>query len=332
VAEIVPHAAVLSDEQASSGHPSTHDSVTALSIFPRSGRDDATGEGRTQHEVGRDPRDGANRDTLSHRPMTFAVRDATPEDYPVFARLFPALGVADPLLTPAQFAARMLPTVVLVEEASEPVGYSFWQVHGARAHVVHVVVDERVRGRGAGRALMEEVRRRVLAEKCSRWVLNVKQDNAPAIRLYEGCGLAIEQEGWGMRADWSELATLPAFQGEVAAYTPESAEDVELAARFGETPERLRILRSREGIVLLGLREAGAPVAFAAFDPSFPGVYPVRLARVELARPLFDALRPHGRDGLVQVFVEGDHALYAALRACGAHVRHATYRMGASLA
>ena len=264
--------------------------------------------------------------------MSLAVRDATPEDYPVFARLFPALAVHDPLLTPAQFAARMLPTVIVVEDAAEPIGYSFWQVHGPRAHVVHVVVDERARGRGAGRALMEEVRLRVLAEKCSRWVLNVKQDNARAIRLYERCGLAIEQEGWTVVAEWSRLASLPAFEGEVTAYTPDRSEDPDLAARFGETPERLRILRSRDGIVLLGLREAGAAVAFAAFNPALPGVYPVRLARVELARPLFDGLRGNARDGLVQVSVEGDHALFDALKACGAQVRHATYRMGAALA
>ena len=264
--------------------------------------------------------------------MSFALRDATPEDYPVFARLFPALGVADPVLTPAQFAARMLPTVVIVEEAGEALGYSFWQAHGPTAHVVHVVIDERARGRGAGHALMEGVRQRVLATKCSRWVLNVKQDNAPAIRLYEGCGLAIEQEAWAMSAEWSQLASLPAMHGEVTAYTPEPSEDPDLAARFGETAERLRILRGREGIVLLGLREAGTPVAFASFDPSFPGVYPVRVARVTLARPLFDGLRRYATENFVQVFVEGDHALFEVLQACGAQVRHAMYRMGAALA
>jgi GNAT superfamily N-acetyltransferase len=260
--------------------------------------------------------------------MNISVRDATAEDYAVFARLFPALGTDDPLLTPSQFASRMLPTVIIAEEGGAPVGYTFWQIHGPRAHVVHVVVEEGARSRGAGRALMEEVRRRVIAAGCSRWVLNVKQENAAAIRLYEKCGLVIEQEGWALRTEWTQLASLREPLGEVVLYTPPPEEDTHIATRFGETEERLRILRSREGVVLAGLREAGVPVAFAAFDPAIPGVYPVRLARVDLARPLLLGLRPHARDAHVQIFVEGDHALFDELRARGAQIRHAMYRMG----
>jgi ribosomal protein S18 acetylase RimI-like enzyme len=144
--------------------------------------------------------------------MDLTLRDATAQDYPVFARLFPALAVPDPLLSPEQFVSRMLPTVILVEDAGAPIGYAFWQIHGPRAHVVHVVVGEGTRGRGAGRALMDGVRQRVLAAGCSRWFLNVKQSNAPAVRLYEKCGLSIEQEGWGLRVDWSQLASLPSPQ------------------------------------------------------------------------------------------------------------------------
>jgi len=262
--------------------------------------------------------------------MDFTLREATAEDYPVFTRLFPALGVDDPVLTPEQFAARMLPATIVAHEAGAPIGYAFWQIQGARAHVVHVIVDERARNRGAGRALMEGVRQRVLAAGCSRWFLNVKQANAPAIRLYEKCGLAIEQEGWAMRAEWSQLASLPEPRGEVTVYSPGSDEDPSFVARFDESPERLGILRSRPGIVILGIREAGVPVAFAAFDPSFSGVYPVRLARVDLARPLFDSLRAHARESRVQVFVEGDDALFQAMQACGALVHIAMYRMGAA--
>lgn len=54
--------------------------------------------------------------------MGFVLRDATAEDYPAFAHLFPALGVKDRILTPAQFSARMLPGVAILEEAIEPIG------------------------------------------------------------------------------------------------------------------------------------------------------------------------------------------------------------------
>jgi hypothetical protein len=178
---------------------------------------------------------------------------------------------------------------------------------------------------------MEEVRRRALAAQCTRWSLNVKQDNVAAIRLYERCGLAIEEEGWTMRAEWSQLRALPRLAHDVVAYTPESAGDPDLVARFGETAERLPTLRTREGFVLLGLRERGEPVAFAGFDPALPGLYPVRVARVELAGLLFDGLAPHAKEERVQVSVEGDHAFFGMLEAAGAQIVHSVYRMGATL-
>ncbi len=263
--------------------------------------------------------------------MTFSVRAATPADHPVFARLFPELGVADPVATPEQFATRMLPRVTILEMDNEAVGYAFFQVYGRTTHVVHVVVDARVRSRGAGSALMADLRRRASSEGCTRWYLNVKQTNAEAIRLYERCGLAIEATGWATRTTWTDLAKLPSTAGSLVARAPEPDDDADLAARFDLCPERIALLRARPGVVLLLLLEAGEPVAFAAFNPAFPGVYPLRVARSDLARPLFDALRGHARVEHVNVVVEGDPDLFVRLQATGAELQHAFYRMGASL-
>jgi hypothetical protein len=114
-------------------------------------------------------------------------------------------------------------------------------------------------------------------------------------------------------------------------YTPESDGDATLAARFDERPERLGMLRGRPGTMIRAVREAGAPGAFAAFDPSFSGVYPVRLARIDLARLLFGDLREHARESHEQVFVEGDRSLCEALMACGARIHTSMFRMGAAL-
>ena len=178
---------------------------------------------------------------------------------------------------------------------------------------------------------MDDVRRRASSDGCTRWYLNVKQTNASAIRLYERCGMSIELEGWAMRTTWATLATLPDSAGDIVAHVPGPDDDAALAARFDVDPERIALLRARPGVVLLALREAGEPAAFAAFDPAFPGVYPVRVARGELARPLFDALRPHASVDHVNVAVEGDRALFERLQAAGAELQHAFYRMGARL-
>jgi GNAT superfamily N-acetyltransferase len=261
--------------------------------------------------------------------MSFAIRDATFADHASFARLFPELRVPDPLPTEEQFAARMLPRVLILEEHGDAMGYTHWRRYGSTVHVVHVVVDPRARGKGAGRALLDAVRARASADGCTRWFLNVKQDNAPAVRLYERAGMTIEQEGWAVDVRWAELSKLPGETEGAAPVVPPPDDAAELAAHLGVDIDRVTILLANPGAsVHLALREGGVPVAFGAFDPAFPGVYPLRVARVSLARRLFDAFRPHARHDQVHVFVEADRGLYDALRDVGADLRHAVFRMG----
>jgi hypothetical protein len=72
--------------------------------------------------------------------MALAVRDATSGDYAAFVRLFPALGVPDPLLTTSQFETQMLPRAIVAEEG-DTLGYAHWRFYGPTAHVAHVVVE-----------------------------------------------------------------------------------------------------------------------------------------------------------------------------------------------
>jgi ribosomal protein S18 acetylase RimI-like enzyme len=261
--------------------------------------------------------------------MTFAIRRGGPGDYPVFVRLFPELGVDDPILSPEQFAARVLPGVLVVEDNGAPVGYACWRLYGDTAHVVNVVVDPAARSRGAGRALIEAVRGRVLAEGARRWYLNTKQDNVVAISLYEKSGFSIEFESWPMVTAWSHLASLTADDAEV--FVPAPADDAELAASVGLDSGLLALMRSRPGVHLAGLREQQRAIAFAAFDPAYPGVYPIRVPRPALARRLLDALGRHAKEDRVMILVEGDASLRDALASVGAVVSYPMYRLSASL-
>jgi GNAT superfamily N-acetyltransferase len=266
--------------------------------------------------------------------MSFTIRDATVADHASFARLFPELRVADPLPTADQFAERMLPRVMILEERDDAIGYTHWRRYGPTAHVVHVVVDPRARGKSAGRALLEAVRARAASEGCTRWFLNVKQDNAPAIRLYERAGMAIEQEAWAVDVRWSELASLPGEAEGATPFAPVPSDGAELVAHLGGDIDRVALLLANPGTaVLRALRAEDVPVAFGAFDPAFPGVHALRVARVTLARPLFDAFRPHARHDHdhVHVTVEADRGLYDGLRGVGATLRHAVFRMGGRL-
>jgi GNAT superfamily N-acetyltransferase len=261
------------------------------------------------------------------------VRSADMTDYPLFARLFPELAVADPLPSRDQFAEQMLPHVLIVDEDGVGVGYAFWRCYGPSAHVVHVVVAPEARGGHLGGALLGEIRRGATASGCTRWYLNVKQDNAPALRLYRRIGMAIEREGWAVDTTWVQLDMLPADDAS-AERTPAlvaTSDDASIAAHFGLDAGRLEALRRKPGEVLYASYDHGVPVAFGAFDPGYPGIYPICVRRTDVARTLFRAFRRHARHDHVYVTVEGDRELYEALRAAGAQLRHAFFRMGAEL-
>jgi len=265
--------------------------------------------------------------------MTFTTRPATASDHGTFARLFPELKVPDPVPTAEHFAATMLPRVLILCDGTEPIGYTFWNLYGTTAHVVHVAVDPRARGRGAGRALMDALRKTLVG--CTRWYLNVKRDNAPALALYTRCGFTIEHESWAMRLTWAQIANLPTDASAVAA-TATPPDDEAIAGRFTLDRERIAMLRNKPATVLMTLREGASTtlVAFAAFDPTFPGFYPFRVTRPTLARPLFEACRPHAdqRFNYVNINVEADPALRDTLTTAGATLHFALVQMGAPLA
>ena len=265
--------------------------------------------------------------------MRLTTRQAVVDDYAAFVRLFPELGAPDPMPTLEQFSTRILPRAIVIEDEARTCGYASWQVYGATAHVVQVVVDPAARGRGAGAALMRALRGRAVGEGCTRWYLNVKQDNASAIRLYERAGFARQFESFVTRIGWAQLATLGGDAGDVTNGAVVASDDPEIAARFAIDGARLSLLRAR-GLVMCGLSESGAIVGFAAFDPGFPMVYPLRVVRPSLARPLLWSLRRHAdeaRFDFIRMNIEGDRPLYEHLRAAGAELTFALYQMSSAL-
>ncbi len=268
--------------------------------------------------------------------MAFTTRLATSDDYPIFARLFPELRVHDPMPDREHFAARMLPRVLLLEgDDGGAIGYAYWQRYDRTAHVVNVVVDPRVRGRGAGRALMDALRAHVAAIGCTRWYLNVKTDNTPALRLYERCGLVPEHGIWVLRITWAQIDTLPgAASPSVVAFVTTPADDPALGALYGYERDRLAQWRARPTTRLIALRDGGALAGFTAFDPTFPGAHPFRVAAPGLARPLLDGCRtavPPGGYDYLHVTVEEHGALRDLFERAGATLDFALVQLGAAL-
>ncbi len=251
------------------------------------------------------------------------IRPAEARDYAAYTRLFAELGVDDPVPSVETWTREIASGVLVYERSGQVVGYTSTRRLKTAAHVMNVAVAPEARRSGVGRALMSKVADQLRADGVREWHLNVKEENAPAIALYEGLGMRMLYRSAFTRFAWANLPRLRSEHG--LAYSPvEPAEDDELEHAFELLPGRLAQIRGRGGRVIAKLRDArGTPAAVASFDPNHPGAYPFCTARMGCAGPLLAGLQPHARpgDAWLGIAVEDDAALVAELVAAGAEVR-----------
>jgi ribosomal protein S18 acetylase RimI-like enzyme len=259
-----------------------------------------------------------------------AVRLADAGDYAAFTRLFPELGVDDPLPTPAVWASAFAPYTRVATEGSEVVGYCYTQEYDDTGYVRHLVVAPSARRRGVGRALMLETARHLRALGKTGWRLNVGARNAAAHALYGGLGLRQLYESQAVRAPWSSAAALPETRLSARELPP--ARDGELERLFALPRGQLAAARATKRLVISALDAGGACVGLAVFSPSFPGAFPFRALDRAATRPLLEAMRPHVEASpFVNLVIDDDAALVELLLAAGAEVRGHFFHFGGAL-
>lgn len=134
----------------------------------------------------------------SHRPRGSAIRDATIDDHAAFVRLFPELGVDDPVPSRERFGAEYVARSLVFDDG-EVVGYALYDVLDGLGYIRHLITDPGRRRAGIGRALLAELRQRFVDAGAREWHLNVKPGNVAAIALYEACGMRAEHVTHVMR-------------------------------------------------------------------------------------------------------------------------------------
>lgn len=252
---------------------------------------------------------------------TLAIRPARPADHADFARFFVELGHDDPIPTPSRWELEMMPHSFFLEEGGTKSAYAFVERYGERGYIRHVVVEPDRRGRGLGRAVMNSIAENLRERGATEWELNVRTGNGAAIHLYESCGMRAEYSTFVLRLEWANVMTSTA-SSRVA--TVEPGHDAAIESAFELPSGMVARLRSFQGHVLVQLlNELDEPIAFARFDPDFPGAFPFRVAHVALALPLLEAIRPHARPkpGWIQLVIENNEACAELLRKLGAKLK-----------
>jgi len=265
---------------------------------------------------------------LRDKANPLAVRAARAEDHAAFVRLFPELAVDDPILEKAEFVRKLVPETLVVEAGEGPdlawvVGYTYFQILKDVAYVRHIVTAPEARRKGVARALLDAVAQKAREAGCTTWCLNVKPENTAARALYESVGLAPAHASKAVRLAWSlvprhEVDSLRNTR--IEARLVDTEDDARVEPAMNLAAGQLANARSGGGRVLLALYEGEDVVGATVFDPTFPGAYPFRVARPELALVLLQALRPYAlpQHDVVNVVSEGQPEVADALLAAGA--------------
>ncbi len=251
------------------------------------------------------------------------IRPARDDDFDAFTALVNELGVDDPPVPFDRWRTDFMPTTLVAEQAGRVVGYVDCYAMDSIAHVRNLVVAPAGRNHGLGALLMRAAADHARALGIESWMLNVKQDNAPAIHLYEKLGLRTVYASTVFRITWDATARLAA--------EPAIAEPVDDAYAIEEAFDlprgRLAHLATRRSRIIRQLREGDARVGIAVFDPEFPGANVFRVARPTLAGTLLAALRPHANHDYLGLVIERDDELARLVENTGADVRFRLFHM-----
>jgi ribosomal protein S18 acetylase RimI-like enzyme len=255
------------------------------------------------------------------------VRAATADDHEAYARLFPELGVDDPLPSRSRFADEVVPRALVATEGGVVVGYATYEVLAELGYVRNLVTDPAHRRRGVGRALMEELRRKFVGAGATGWCLNVKPDNIAAIALYERFGMRRAYLAQILRVPAAVPLAVPPADLRLVAVEPDEDEAVEAALALPRG--QLASARARGGRQVLQLRRGSAPLGVAVFAPHIPGAFPFRVVDPALGPALLAHLRQLAPPGspYVQVVVEDAPALRDVLLGLGAGLYLETVHM-----
>jgi GNAT superfamily N-acetyltransferase len=223
-------------------------------------------------------------------------------DYDAFRRMFGELGLPEPPPDRESWWLDVAPGSFFVEDEGETVAYATALPRGDSGHVLHLVVAPSHRGRGVGRLLLDEAARRLRAAGCSRWHLNVKEDNLVALALYRRVGFERGHAARALRVSDDILERIPGAR-RVKVGRLDQADAPSAEERYGLPAGTL--LRP-PGIGLRADR-GGALSGVARFLIDGARAAPFRVDDQEIVKPLLEAMHRLAPDvPFVRLVIEGD--------------------------
>ncbi len=221
------------------------------------------------------------------------LRDARDDDYDALDRLFPELETGEPTPPKTRWVEGMRVDTRLAERDGTVVGLCLAQRLDDTGYVRLLITDPTVRRMGVGRALMRDFADRCRAAGLTRWCLNVRPDNGPAIALYESMGMARDHRATAVQLPWEVVRAGDAAR--VRAFTLDEAPAVERAFDW-LAGQCARLAKHGATLVCVDAPEGGYAGA-AVFDANVPGAMPFRARDVDTAWAMLTVMRTHAKAG-----------------------------------
>lgn len=233
-------------------------------------------------------------------------RPARADDYTLFTRFFSLFAMPDPTPGPEWWSQNHVHATFL-EDGDETVAYGHGYLLGELGYVMNLAVDPAVRRRGYGRAMMHVLSKRLSEAGARRWYLFVKDDNGPAIALYERLGFTVTNTAQTVAVSPSAIARLPADDTIAEPFGPEQDAVLERAL---DLPSG-RLSRDRGlGFFQRLARRGDDLVGVIGFAPKAASAARFRAIDAAAMRALFEALPT---TDTFRVTLEGRPDLVAAL-------------------
>lgn len=270
-------------------------------------------------------------DTLLEPTQKVAIRSAEPEDYEVYARLFPELDIGDAVPTRDNWVSNLMPTTSIATREGVAVGYCQYEEFESTGYVRNVVVAPEARRQGVGRQLMAATAQHFRSGGKRSWRLNVKPDNRAAIALYERFGLREQYRAKSLRLAWGAVSVLPTGSATVRVFGP--ARDPLVEDCFGLPRGQLAANRSSSRVLLEATSAVNQkPLGVAVFAPAFPGAFPFRVRELHAVSALLATMRTYvPKDEYINLVAEGDPLLANLLLSAGATLRDDIQHMAGEL-
>lgn len=141
-------------------------------------------------------------------PTDISIRPATPEDYPLYFRLYPAIGTDHPPVALEEWLKYEMSMMSIITRGTTSVGYTWAFPIGENYRLAHFVIAEEHRGKGIGTVALRLVKKVAREKGFKRWGLHCEVQHEIPYRMYIKAGMQPKGKGFYLTMPSESIASL----------------------------------------------------------------------------------------------------------------------------